>query len=67
MKSNGNVTENREKAAVSIYNGNVNGCTSGLDAFEAGRGCKRVTGTDDHRSSVLRLLCLLSIVMAWVT
>ena len=50
MKSNGNVTENREKAAVSIYNGNVNGCASGLDVLEAGRGCKRVTGTDDHRS-----------------
>ena len=50
MKSNGNVTENREKAAVSIYNRSVNGCRSGLDVLEAGRGCKRVTGTDDHRS-----------------
>ena len=50
MKSNGNVTENREKAAVSTCNGSVNGCMSGLDALEAGRRCKRVTGTDDHRS-----------------
>ena len=41
MKSNGNVTENREKAAVNM---------SGLDLFEAGRRRKRVTGTDDHRS-----------------
>ena len=50
MKSNGNVTEIKEKSAVNIYNGSVNGYASGLDVLEAGRRCKRVTGTNDHRS-----------------